>query len=101
MDINEQMIYSEVYGILDMLGKSYIDKLPDGLYRMIKGKKLDTYSPVYDRESFKSKNIKREALSMIALFHLNYWCVNDEEKNSLQQMLNENEEKYQMTLKFG
>lgn len=30
--------YSEVYGILNMLGNEYISKIPSGLYEMIKKK---------------------------------------------------------------
>ena len=39
MDIKTKEIYSEVYGILNMLGNNYIMKLPSSLYKMIEEKK--------------------------------------------------------------
>ena len=36
---------------------------------------------------------------MIALLHLNYWCDTEEEKANLNQMLKQNDYKYQNKLK--
>ena len=36
---------------------------------------------------------------MIALFHLNYWCETDEDKNKLRDIFKNNEVKYQEKLK--
>ena len=35
---------------------------------------------------------------MIALFHLNYWCDSNEEKEKLRKLFKENENKYQTEL---
>ena len=60
---------------------------------MIKKCKLETYSPKYDIETIsEDKSIKRETLSMIALFHLNYWC-DTEEKQELKNLFKRNDEK--------
>lgn len=81
MDIKTKEIYSEVYGILNMLGNNYIMKLPSSLYKMIEEEKSNEYNPKYDSEvSLEEQNIRRESISMIALFHLNYWCCSNEEK---------------------
>lgn len=86
-------MYSEVYGILEVLGEKYINKLPKELYELIKKCKLETYSPKYDIETIsEDKSIKRETLSMIALFHLNYWC-DTEEKQELKNLFKRNDEK--------
>ena len=100
MDINIQETYSEVYGILNMLGENYIKRLPNSLYEMIRDSKSLTYNPQYNKEiSLNEQNIKRESLSMIALFHLNYWCNSNEEKEQLKQLFKNNEEKHQAEIR--
>ena len=60
---------------------------------MIKKCKLETYSPKYDIETIsEDKSINRETLSMIALFHLNYWC-DTEEKQEHKNLFKRNDEK--------
>ncbi len=100
MDIKTRETYSEVYSILNMLGETYIIKIPSKLYQMIKEEKLNEYNPKYDSTlALEQPNIKNETLSMIALFHLNYWCDSQEEKQELKDLFNENEIKYQEELK--
>lgn len=100
MDIKTKETYSEVYSILNMLGENYIIKLPSKLYQMIKEEKSNEYNPQYDFTiALEQQNIKKEALSMIALFHLNYWCNSKEEKQKLKDLLKENEIKYQVELR--
>ena len=36
---------------------------------------------------------------MIALFHLNYWCNSNEEKEQLKQLFKNNEEKHQAEMR--
>ena len=93
MNTKTKEMYSEVYGILEVLGEKYINKLPKELYELIKKCKLETYSPKYDIETIsEDKSINRETLSMIALFHLNYWC-DTEEKQELKNLFKRNDEK--------
>ena len=96
--MNEQTkeIYSEVYSILNLLGENYIKRLPISLFNMIKEERKQDYEPKYDlKNDLSQQNIKRETLSMIALFHLNYWCNSDEEKNELKTLFKTNEKKHQ------
>ncbi len=100
MNIYTKEMYSEVYGVLNILGNNYISKLPSSLYNMIKEEKLETYNPNYDVTiSLYKQNLKRETLSMIALFHLNYWCNSDDEKNKLKELFKSNEEKHQLEIR--
>lgn len=100
MNVQTQEIYSEVYCILNLLGESYIKKLPVSLFNMIKEERRQDYNPKYDSKiNLEQQNIKRETLSMIALFHLNYWCNSDEEKNELKTLFKTNEEKYQAEIR--
>ena len=100
MNVGTQEMYSEVYSILNLLGSSYITKLPKSLFKMIEEEKSSTYNPQYSEDqSLSEQNIKRESLSMIALFHLNYWCNSDEEKEQLKQLFKNNEEKHQAEIR--
>ena len=88
-------IYSEVYAILNMLGKEYINKLPNDIYNIIKEEKSTEYNPVYATTvALDKQDVKKETISIIAFLHLNYWC-NEEEKIKLRELFDENEDKYQ------
>ena len=92
-------IYSEVYAILNMLGKEYIDKLPKDIYNIIKEEKSTEYNPIYATTvALDKQDVKKETISIIAFLHLNYWC-NEEEKIKLRELFDENEDKYQEELK--
>lgn len=100
MDIKTKEIYSEVYSILNLLGKNYVSRLPDSLYNIIKQEKLESYNPTYvDTLNLEEQNIKKESIAMIALFHLNYWCNSNEEKENLRKVFKDNEDKHQAELR--
>lgn len=100
MNVDTQEMYSEVYSILNLLGNNYIAKLPKSLFKMIEEEKSSTYNPQYSEvKSLNEQNIKRESLAMIALFHLNYWCNSNEEKEQLKQLFKNNEEKHQAEIR--
>lgn len=92
-------IYSEVYAILNMLGKEYINKLPKNIYNIIKEEKSIEYNPVYATTvALDRQDVKKETISIIAFLHLNYWC-DDEEKIKLRELFDENEYRFQEELK--
>lgn len=100
MNIKTKEIYSEVYQVLNLLGNEYIDKLPKSLFNMLEEKRDINYEPKYTEDiPLNKQNIKNETLSIIALLHLNYWCENVNEKNELNQMLKNNEDRYQDELR--
>ena len=100
MNIKSKEIYSEVYQVLNLLGNEYIDKLPKSLFNMLEEKRNINYEPKYTEDlPLNKQNIKKEALSIIALLHLNYWCENVKERNELNQMFKDNEDRYQDELR--
>ena len=100
MNIKTKEIYSEVYQVLNLLGNEYIDKLPKNLFNMLEEKRNINYEPKYTEDlPLNKQNIKKETLSIIALLHLNYWCENVDEKNELNQMFKNNEDRYQDELR--
>ncbi|MCI8587032.1 MAG: hypothetical protein HFJ49_00275 [Clostridia bacterium] len=94
MNQKTKEIYSEVYSIINTLGKEYANKLPMKLYNIIEENRLEGYNPQYKSIDLKNQKIKRESLAMIALFYLNYWCDSKEEKQQLKELFNSNEQKY-------
>lgn len=67
---------------------------------MIKQEKIDEYNPQYGSSiALEHQNVKKETISMIALFHLNYWCNSQDEKNKLKELFASNEIKYQTELR--
>ena len=100
MEIQRKEMYSEVYSVLNLLGEKYIKKLPISLINMIKDERKKEYNPKYDlKANLAEQNIRRESLSMIALLHLNYWCESEEEKDSLKELLKNNEEIHQAEIR--
>ncbi len=100
MNVKTQEMYSEVYSILNMLGENYIKKLPDELFTMIRQEKKRDYNPTYiSTINLEQQNISREALAMIALFHINYWCHSEQEKEELREIFRTNEEEHQAQMR--
>ena len=96
LDIETRQIYSEVYEILNILGDSFVYKLPKSLYEILKEKRDTNYQPKYNNKiSLNEQNIKKETFSILALLHLNYWCENENERQELNKIFIENENKYQ------
>ena len=98
MDIKTKETYSEVYGVLELLGEYYIRRLPSKMYNMIEEERLKEYNPSYSMP-IKNENIKKEALAIIAVLHLNYWCETEEEKRRLNNFFENNYTKYQDELR--
>ena len=100
MVITTKEMYSEVYSILKMLGKEYMEKLPKTILKIIIESREENYNPKYDLSiPLKNQDINRKSISMITLLQYNYWCETQEEKSKLKKMLEENEEKYQKEIK--
>lgn len=82
--------YREVYLILNKLGNEYINKIPKKVYNHIK-ENMATSGP-------EIKIIKKESIAFIAALHYKFWTENEEEKQELLKIFNENakeqEEKY-------
>lgn len=96
--VTKGKVYSQVWSILNLLGKEYIDKLPSELYQMIGENRDKSYLPSYEVDvDINEQNISKQALAMITLFNIKYWST-EEERASILKVLNENEEKYQSDL---
>ena len=90
MNTNAKM-YSEVDGVLSSMGEEYRNKVPKKMKELILKHKDNSIDVKYDMSiPLNEQGISKEALSMIALIHLNYWCKNEEEKAKLNRIFKEN-----------
>ena len=91
----DKRAYSELYAILQMLGKEYIDKIPRKIYKVIESRKDDKYNPVYnDMEEVLEGRVKRKTVSMLALLDYNYFSKTETDRMYMRYILEENENKY-------
>ena len=91
----DKRAYSELYAILQMLGKEYIDKIPEKIYKSIESRKDDTYNPIYnDMEEVLEGRVKRKTVSMLALLDYNYFSTSETDRMYMRYILEENENKY-------
>lgn len=100
MKVETKEIYSEVYQILNLLGTEYTEKLPATLMNMLKEKRAINYNPQYIEElPLNEQNIRKETMAIIVLLYLNYWCEDENEVAEINNILKNNEEKYQLELR--
>ncbi|MBQ9659550.1 MAG: hypothetical protein IJV31_12520 [Clostridia bacterium] len=86
-----EVVYSEVYSFLNILDEDYINKIPQKFREYIDKKRKQNYEIKYDLSiPLYKQNVSKEAISIIALIHLKYWCKNEEEKNNLLKIFSEN-----------
>ncbi len=100
MKVETKEIYSEVYQILNLLGTEYTEKLPATLMNMLKEKRAINYNPQYTEDlPLNEQNIRKETMAIIVLLYLNYWCEDENEVAEINNILKNNEEKYQLELR--
>lgn len=96
MSDKTKKVYSEVYAFLNIVSEEDRNKIPKKLKEMIEEEREKEYTPSYTFEiPIEEQEISDEAIAMIALLHLNYWCEDENEKERLNEIFNENEKKYQ------
>lgn len=91
----DKRAYSELYAILQMLGKEYIDKIPEKIYKTIEKRKDDTYNPIFKgMEEVLEGRVKRKTVSILALLDYNYFSKSETDRMYMRYILEENESKY-------
>lgn len=99
--INSRKTYSEIYEILNILGKEAIDKLPHKLYVFIEKNMDKEYKPNLLNEEglIDETKISQETIALFAILNMKYFMQDEEEKKKLMQIYRKNEEKYQAELR--
>ena len=92
--------YTEVYVILNLMGKDYIEQIPKKLLEMIISEMDKEYKPnINPKIPLSKQNIHKRTYDILGMLKLNYWCNSQEEKEELEQLFKANEEKYQAELR--
>ncbi len=89
--------YSEVYELLDFLGKEYIDKIPKKLYEFIEKNRDKDYRTNFNKndiESINSVSVSRKAVAIIAFLNMNYWIDDEAEKDRLKKIYSVEQERF-------
>ena len=97
---NMKLAYSEVYLFLNMLGKSYIEKISNTVYETIKNNRDLSYKPnIQVVNGNLNYEFSREALALISALNLQYFCNSKLEKQKYMKIYIENEKQEQERLK--
>lgn len=91
--INERKIaYSEIYTILQMVDPQYLDKIPNRLQKIIIEEMDKNYhSKIVPNLPLKEQGLHERTYAILAMLNLNYWCENQEQKDKLLKIYNDNE----------
>ena len=93
MVMESMLAYAEIDEILNLLEDDYREMVPKKVRDFFKEEKMKDYHPEIDIEKpLIEQNLKRETMVLLAILNLNYWCENEEEKQSFLNELNKNEE---------
>lgn len=66
-------VYSEIYAILNMLGKEYIESISEEILRTIEDNKDENYNPLYTIDNITNQNISDDTISTITYFNIEFW----------------------------
>ncbi len=89
---------TEVIDILDHMERFYIDKIPEKFKQfLIENKSKDYESKLDHTKKLKDINLKQKTRDILSIMYLTYWS-NPNEKAEFENLLQENEGKYQEEL---
>lgn len=78
-------ICSEVYGFLNYMGEEYILKLPENVYsEIVNNRDANVVIEIDEKEGFNENSISKEALGVVAILDLQFWCSEEERKEKAQ-----------------
>ena len=98
---NSDVMYSEVYEIIKVLGPDFINKLPKKLYNLIEEKRDINYEQTFILEdgSIDKNKISTDGIALFTLLNIKYFIEDEKEKERALQKLTENEKRYQEVLR--
>ena len=93
MNKNNSKAYSEVYQIVNMMEKIYLDKIPKNVLDFLDEARDKEYQPIIEiNKPLNEQKLQRYTMVLLAILDLNYWCDSEEEKRELLDMFNRNNE---------
>lgn len=89
--LNLRMAYSEICAILDILDYSMVSKIPKEVKTFFKNECMKEYIPHVDvNRPVSEQNLNRKTLALLSLLYVNYWCDNEEKRESYLRQLAKN-----------
>ena len=86
----EEIMYTEIYEILQLLGNTYINKLPKDLYKVICNFKNNQYNVKFDLTKDISQQVISDTIDFFAYLNMMYW-VDKNEKARLYEIYKNND----------
>lgn len=98
--MDRALAYSEVYEILNLIGKEYKNKIPNKLLQIIADGTDKDYKPTIDiKKPLKEQNINQRTYDILGMIKLNYWCKDENEKREFLNIISKNDIKKQEELR--
>ena len=99
MNENMRKAYSEVDAIWELLEIDFVEKIPQRLRDFLKEKKDVNYVVnINPNLPLEEQQLLSETICILALIKLDYWCENENEKQELLNLFNNNEMEFQRKL---
>lgn len=96
IDYETQKAYKEVNQILDIMGDEYKNKINKNLLTALKEKEAKDYQTrINPNISFLEQKISRKAISILAVLNMKYWIDDENEKDRLLKLYDENYKNYE------
>ena len=76
--------YSEVYEILQLLDKVYVNKIPQKFLNLIEKEKDINYIPnIRPNIPLENQHLLEDTINILAMLKIDYWCSDENEKLEL------------------
>ena len=101
MQNKNNLMYSEVYEILCVLGIDFSKRIPKELYELIETNRNPEYVQEFIREdgTLDEEKISKEGIALFSLLNIKYFMDDENEKNRILKQIKINEENYQKELR--
>ena len=97
---NFNIMFNEVYSVLNLLGREYIYKLPNNVYEFIKNERVPNYEFNINMERDVISQISKDALAFISYLNLKYWATLEEQRELIKIYKENDIKKEKSKLKF-
>ena len=98
---NFNIMFNEVYSVLNLLGREYIYKLPNNVYEFIKNERVPNYEFNINMERDVISQISKDALAFISYLNLQYWATLEEQRELIKIYKENDIKKEKSKLKFN
>ena len=98
---NFNIMFNEVYSVLNLLGREYIYKLPNNVYEFIKNERVPNYEFNINMERDVISQISKDALAFISYLNLKYWATLEEQRELIKIYKEYDIKKEKSKLKFN